>query len=161
MMHSRISILATAVMLVLSLLATTEPAVAAVEYNLWIPFTDDFDSCAGERVEVSGTQHLVGTTTEDGTGQLHFTFTRHTQGTGVGTMSGTDYLLIDSVAKVDLIGAVDGEQLVFTQKTQALFIRKGESAPRDDSIVHIFTHITMTPNGDIKASVEITSAACR
>jgi hypothetical protein len=148
-------------MLVLSLLSTTEPAAAAVEYNLWIPFTDDFDSCAGERVVVSGTQHLVGTTTDDGSGQLHFSFTRHTQGTGVGTVSGTDYLLIDSVAKVDLIGTDDGEQLVFTQMAQALFIRKGESAPHDDSIVHMFTHITMTANGDITASVEITSAACR
>jgi hypothetical protein len=125
------------------------------------PFTDDFDSCAGERVVVSGTQHLVGTTTDDGSGQLHFSFTRHTQGTGVGTVSGTDYLLIDSVAKVDLIGTDDGEQLVFTQMAQALFIRKGESAPHDDSIVHMFTHITMTANGDITASVEITSAACR
>ena len=158
-MHPRISVLAAAIMLVLSLFASAEPAVAAVQYNLWIPFTDDFDSCAGERVVVSGTQHLVGTTTRDGSGQEHFSFHRHTQGTG--TVSGTDYLLIDSVAKVDLIGIEDGDQRVFTQMSQALFIRKGESAPHDDSIVHMLTHITMTPDGAITASVEIISAACR
>jgi hypothetical protein len=160
-MNSRIPILAGAVMLVLSLLAPAVPAAAAVEYNLWIPFTDDFDSCAGERVVVTGTQHILGTTTDDGSGHVHFSFTRHTQGTGVGTVSGADYLLIDSVAKVDLIGTDDGEQLVFTQMSQALFIRKGESAPNDDSIVHMLTHITMTPNGEVRASVEITSAECR
>ena len=160
-MHHRIRILAAATMLVLGLLAFAEPAAAAVEYNLWIPFTDDFDSCAGERVVVSGTQHLVGTATVDGSGQSHFTFTRHTRGTGVGTVSGTDYLLVDSVTKVDLTGTNDGEQRVFTQMAQALFIRKGESAPGDDSVVHMFTHVTTTPSGDTAASVEITSAACR
>ena len=160
-MQSRIPILAAAIMLVLSLLAHTEPAAAVVEDNLWIPFTDDFDSCAGERVVVSGTQHLVRTTTKDGSGQEHFSFHRHTQGTGVGSVSGTDYLLIDSVAKVDLIGTDDGDQRVFTQMYQALFISKGESVPDDDSIVHMLTHITMTPDGVITASVEIISAVCR
>ncbi len=158
-MHSRIPVLAAAVMLVLSLFASAEPAVAAVQYNLWIPFTDDFDSCAGERVVVSGTQHLVGTATSDRSGQEHFSFHRHTQGTG--TVSGTDYPLIDNVAKIDLIGIEDGDQRVFTQMSQGLFIRKGESTPHDDSIVHMLTHITMTPNGAITASVEIISAACR
>ncbi len=158
-MHLRMPVIFIAV--VLLLLAPTEPAGAAVEDNLRIPFTDDFDSCAGERVVVSGTQHLVGTTTKDESGQEHFSFHRHTQGTGVGTVSGTDYLLIDSVAKVDLIGTDDGNQRVFTQMSQALFIRKGESAPHDDSIVHMFTHITMTPDGVITASVEIISAVCR
>uniref|UniRef100_UPI0025F84F1C hypothetical protein n=1 Tax=uncultured Arthrobacter sp. TaxID=114050 RepID=UPI0025F84F1C len=98
-------------------------------------------------------------TTRDGSGQEHFSFHRHTQGTG--TVSGTDYLLIDSVAKVDLIGIEDGDQRVFTQLSQGLFIRKGESTPHDDSIVHMLTHITMTPDGAITASVEIISAACR
>ena len=143
----------------LIVLVSHSPA-AAVEYNLWIPFVDDFDSCTGERVEVTGTQHIIGRSHEDGAGHLHFSFTRHTQGTGTGSISEADYVLIDSVSRSELDGiAVDGT-VVFVERFTALFIRQGEDVPSDDNLANFITRYTITPNGDVTASVEIADVIC-
>ena len=92
----------------LIVLVSHSPAAASVEYNLTISFVDDYDSCTGERVEVTGTQHIIGRSHTDGTGRQHFGFTRHTQGTGIGSESGANYLLIDSVSRSQLDGIQRG-----------------------------------------------------
>jgi hypothetical protein len=163
-MRTRIATVLSAVMLILSAFSLAQPAAAVTEdYNLWVPLADDFDSCGSEseRVFVTGTQHIVQRVTEDANGVLHISFTRHTQGTGIGTVSGDDYLLIDSVVRSQL--TVDPGEFgqVFTEGVQALFIHKGEDGSKDDSVVHIFTHTTVSPDGDITSTVEIKSAVCR
>jgi hypothetical protein len=57
-----------------------------------ISFTDDFDSCSGERITVDGIQHIVGRFTHDGSGKLHFGFSRNTSGKGIGQVTGDTYL---------------------------------------------------------------------
>lgn len=155
------SIVLSIILAGLTFLAASYPASAAVEYNQWIPFEDDFDSCTGEVVAVTGTQHIIGRTTEDATGKMHFSFTRHTQGTGVGTESGAEYLLIDSVHRSVIEGTEVEGATVYTEGFSALLIRKGESAPSDDSLVTLLTHYTITPDGMMTVSIEFGNATCR
>lgn len=149
----------------LGLVGVAAPAPAwassAVEYNLWVPFADDFDSCTGERVFVSGVQHIVGRSSVDGAGRLHFGFTRHTQGTGVGEVSGAEYLLIDSVTRAELLGNTENGATTFTEGSHSVFIRRGEGVPGDDLVVHMLTHYMIAANGELTADVEITDVDCR
>ncbi len=150
---------AVATVLMLAVFAPQAGASSAVEYNLQVAFTDEFDACAGERVLVSGVQHIVGRSVEDSDGKLHVGFTRHTQGTGVGELSGEEYLLIDSVARAELVGGTAGGATTFTQGYHSVFIRKGEGVPGDDLVVHMITHYTY--NGELTADIEIMEADCR
>src|SRR5215208_3485364 len=101
--QSWLSWLRSIVLLALALFSWAPmPVSAATEYNETIQFTDDFDSCSGERVVVTGTQHIVGHFTKDAAGKLHFSFTRNTKGTGIGQISGDKYILTDAVARTGL-----------------------------------------------------------
>jgi hypothetical protein len=150
-----------ALMLALPLIASSRPASAGSDVSIWIPFTDDFDSCTGEVVTLSGEQHLVGQTTQDGAGQMHFIFVRNMFGSGVGTVSGTRYVFRGAFTKVDLIGTTEGSTTIFTQISTETLLRQGESAPKDDAMIRMVTHITITPNGITTASTEILDAVCR
>ena len=133
---------------------------AAVEYNERIPLNDDFDGCSGERILINGIQHIVGRFTKDGTGRLHFGFTRNTQGTGIGQVSGDRYVLTDAVARTSL-EVVPGEVKTFTEQYHSLLIRQGEESSIDDTILHFLSKITINANGDVAATVEIQSVECR
>ncbi len=150
-----------AAVLTWAVLVPQAQASSAVEYNLQVPFTDEFDSCAGERVLVSGVQRIVGRSIEDSGGHFHFGFTRHTQGTGVGEVSGGKYLLIDSVARAELVSDAEGGATTFTEEYHSVFIRKGEGVPGDDLVARMFTHYTYNANGTLTADVEIIEADCR
>src|SRR5215207_9523462 len=115
----------TVVLLVLSSFSLTPtPVSAATEYNETIQFIDDFDSCSGERVLVTGIQHIFGRFTKDGAGRMHFSFTRYTKGTGVGQISGGEYLLTDAVTRGSLeFGS--GEVKTLTEQYSARLIHKG------------------------------------
>jgi hypothetical protein len=156
------ALLATIVLLVVSL--TIAPAATAApedeDKETWHAFTAEGHDACGEPVLVTGTQHVIERITEDGTGRLHISFTRHTQGTGIGTESGEEYLLIDSVVRSQHIISNDGETTVLTEGVQTLFIHKGESA-NDDLIVHLVTETTITPDGETTTVVRIKSVECR
>jgi hypothetical protein len=154
------TLLATIVLLVAS--STFAPsATAATEYNLWLPLADDVASCSGETVTVSGTQHIISRVTEDAQGQLHISFTRHTQGTGTGAVSGADYLIVDSVIRSEVtVNAQDGETSL-TEGVQLLLIRKGEATSGDDTILHLVTRWTITADGTMTPDVLIDSVECR
>ena len=133
---------------------------AATEYNQTLTFSDDFDSCSGERVLVTGTQHIVGRFTKDGAGRLHFGFTRNTRGTGVGQISGDKYILTDAVTRESL-EFVSGAVATLTQQYNSRLIRQGEEWSNDDTIVHFLSKITISADGNVTSLVEIQSVECR
>ena len=133
---------------------------AAVEYNEAIHFSDDFDSCSGERVLIHGTQYIVGRFTKDAAGRLHFGFTRNTRGSGIGQISGDTYILTDAVTRASL-ELVSGEVTTYNEQYSARLIRRGEEALNDDSFIHFLSKITITADGNVNTFVEIQSVACR
>ena len=139
---------------------TPLPASAAMEYNQRISFIDDFDACSGERVSIDGIQHIVGRVTKDATGKFHFGFTRNTKGTGVGQISGDEYILTDAVGQMDF-EFVPGQPRLLTQEYHSVFIHKGEAFSNDDTIIHFLSKLTVNANGEITTAIEIQNVECR
>jgi hypothetical protein len=139
---------------------TPTPVSAGVEYNERISFIDDFDACSGERVSIDGVQHIVGRFTTDGKGTLHFGFTRNTIGTGIGQVSGDQYILTDAVARSSL-EIVPGQPQTFLEQYHSRFIRRGEAFSDDDTLIHFLSKISVNANGEITAAVEIQSVECK
>ena len=133
---------------------------AATEYNETIQFSDDFDSCSGERVLINGSQHIMGRFTKDAAGKLHFSFTRHTQGKGIGQISGDDYILTDSVTRTSL-EFVSGAVPVLVEQYNSRLLRLGENESSDDTIIHFLSKFTVDANGEMTIVTEIQSVECR
>jgi len=93
-----------------------------------IPFTDDFDSCTGHVVPLTGGQHLISQTTQDGTGQMRFVFVRLVQ--AVRRVSGTPYVLRRASTRVDLAGTTRGSTTIFTQISTETILRQGRNQRR-------------------------------
>ena len=146
--------------LLLAIAARTSTASAAMEFNERVILDDDFDGCSGERIRVQGVQHIVGHLTTDSAGRQHFGFTRNTQGMGVGQSSGGIYIFTDSISRTSF-EAAPGEFKTFTQQYQTQLIRRGEDASPDDAILHMLTHITLSPDGNITTMVELLRVECR
>ena len=146
----------------LSLIGWARPASvsAATEYNEIIQFSDDFDSCSGERVLINGSQHIIGRFTKDAAGRLHFSFTRHTQGKGIGQSSGDDYILTDSVTRTNL-EFVSSEVPILTEQYNSRLLRLGEEGASDDTIIHFLSKVTIDANGEMTTLIEIQSVECR
>src|SRR4026207_227348 len=94
---------------------TPTPANAAIECREEIPFVDDFDACSGERVSIDGLQTIFGRSTIDKNGRLHFGFTRHTKGAGIGQISGDEYILTDAYTRASL-ELISGEVKTLTEQ---------------------------------------------
>jgi len=139
---------------------TPTPVNAAVEYNEKISFIDDFDSCSGERVSIDGVQHIVGRFTKDATGKFHFGFTRNTKGTGIGQISGDNYILTDAVGRTDL-EFLPGQPQILIEEYQSVFIHKGEAFSNDDTIIHFLSKLTIKANGEVTTTISIQSVECR
>ena len=138
---------------------TPLPVHAAMEYNEKISFIDEFDACSGERVSIAGIQHIVGRVTKDAAGKFHFGFTRNTKGTGVGQVSGDEYLLIDAVSQKD-IEFVPGQPRILTQEYHSVFIHKGEAFTNDDTNIHFLSKLIINANGEVTTTIEIQSVEC-
>ena len=139
---------------------TPTPVRAAVEYNEKISFVDDFDACSGERVSIDGVQHIVGRLTKDAAGKFHFGFTRNTKGTGVGQISGDEYLLTDAVSQMDF-EFVPGQPRIVTQEYHSVFIHKGEAFSNDDTIIHFLSKLIINANGEVTTSTKIQNVECQ
>lgn len=146
--------------LLATLLSPASTARAALEYNLRVPLSDEFDTCAGERVLINGVQHIVGRFTTDAAGRQHFGFTRNTYGIGTGQTSGAPYRLIDSVSRSSLEVPTTGV-ITYSEGYQSRLLRQGEGAPNDDTMLHFLAHITINANGEVTAAVEIQDVVCR
>jgi len=139
---------------------TPIPASAAVEYNEKISFIDDFDACSGERVSIAGTQHIVGRLTKDAAGKFHFGFTRNTKGTGVGQISGDEYILTDAVSRIDFEFVPD-QPRILTQEYHSVFVHKGEAFSNDDTIIHFLSKLMINANGEVTTTTDIQSVECQ
>ena len=144
------------------LIGWTQPASvsAATEYNEKISFTDDFDGCLGERITVDGIQHIIGRFTKDGSGKLHFGFSRNTSGKGIGQVTGDTYLLQDTVSRT-VLEITPGEPRVYTEGYRAILMHHGEDLPNDDTLIHFLTKITVNANGEVTTAIEIQNVECR
>jgi hypothetical protein len=139
---------------------TPVPVSAAVEYNEKISFTDDFDACSSERVSIDGVQHIVGRFTKDAAGKFHFGFTRNTKGTGVGQISGDEYILTDAVSQMDF-EFVPGQPHILTQQYHSVCIHRGEAFSNDDTIIHFLSKLIIDANGEVSTTTEIQSVECQ
>jgi len=139
---------------------TPVPVSAAVEYNEKISFTDDFDACSGERVSIDGIQHIVGHITKDTHGKFHYVFTRNTKGTGVGQISGDEYILTDAVVQRDF-EFVPGQPRILTQEYHSVFIHKGEAFSNDDTIIHFLSKLIINAKGEVTTTTDIQSVECQ
>ena len=139
---------------------TPTPVNAAVEYNEKISFVDDFDACSGERVSIDGVQHIVGRFTKDATGKFHFGFTRNTKGTGIGQISGDQYILTDAVGRTD-VEFLPGQPQILIEEYHSVFIHKGEAFSNDDTIIHFLSKLTVNSNGKVTTGIEIQNVECR
>jgi len=133
---------------------------AATEYNEKIIFTDDFDACSGERVTVSGVQHIVGHVTRDAKGRFHYVFTRNTKGTGIGQATGDRYILIDTVAQLNL-EVLPGQTQTLSQEYHSVLLHQGEGLPGDDTAIHFLSKLTLDVNGAVTTLIEVQSVECR
>ena len=139
---------------------TPAPVRAAAEYNLKIPFTDDFDACSGERVTIDGIQHVAERITQDAHGKFHYIFTRNTRGTGVGQISGDQYILRDTFTRTD-IEFVPGQPRILKEEYHSVFMRKGEVTSNDDTIIHFLSKLTINENGEVTMEIAIQSVECQ
>ena len=139
---------------------TPTPANAAIEYREEIPFVDDFDACSGERVSIDGIQTIIGRFTTDATGRLHFGFTRHMKGTGIGQISGDEYVLTDAYTRASL-ELTSSEVKTYTEQFNSRLIRRGERSLNDDTIIHFLSKLTANANGEVTMDIAIQSVECR
>ena len=156
----RSAILALLVVLALYSLARPVKVLAALEYNQRIELNDDFDSCTGETIRITGTQHIVGRITTDAAGRQHFGFTRSVHGTGVGLSSGARYVLTDAVTRASL-EMPEGDPITYMEQYHTHLIRQGEAVADDDLILHFLSKFTVNANGELTASVELLRVVCR
>ena len=150
------------VLMLLAILGSFHPIAvsAATEYNEKISFTDDFDACSGERIAVNGVQHIVGHITKDARGRFHYVFTRNTKGTGIGQTTGDRYILIDTVAQLNL-EVLPGQTQTLSQNYHSVIIQLGEKLPHDDTIIHFLSKLTIDANGDVTTWIEVQNVECR
>lgn len=141
-------------------LRQTNLAAAGLEYNERISFTDDFDTCLGERVAITGVQHVVGQFTQDSNGRLHFGFKRNTRGTGIGQVTGNKYLLTDTVSITEF-EVTPGEPKIFMQRYTEHLMRVSGNTPNDDAMLHFLTKITVDANGNVSSSIERERFECK
>ena len=158
--RTRLGLAVTAVAVILFSLLVPGPAGAAIEYHLTVPFVDDFDSCTGERVVVSGTARAVGTITQDSAGKLHFANTATIQGQGVGTVSGVRYVLIGTQTTGETVGTATGTATEFALRWSSLLLRQGNAAG-DDVMAHLLFHVTQSATGQVTATIDNFTAVCR
>jgi len=152
----------TKVLMLLAILGSFHSTAvsAATEYNEKIVFTDDFDACSGERVTVSGVQHIVGHVTKDNAGRFHYVFTRNTKGTGIGQATGDRYILIDTVAQLNL-EVLPGQTQTLSQEYHSVLLHQGEGLPGDDTVIHFLSKLTIDMNGDVTTLIEVQDVECR
>ena len=153
------ALLATLALIILSFASAS--AAPTAEKNYRVSFTDDFDSCSGERVVVTGEQHIVEQATVDGAGQTHIVFHRNTFGTGVGAVSGAEYQMFDTVNLGERVESVQGGTTIYTQFYETAIVRKGETGTGDDSYVRMMTRITIAPDETQTVEIEFLSVTCR
>jgi hypothetical protein len=111
-------------------------------------------SCSPELVDITGNVHVVQHTTQNGQG-LRQMVHLNADGIGVGQVSGDHYVFSQSSNQV--FNRHDSAALEFTNTETIHVIRSGPGA---DFRLHAVTHVTITPDGTITATVEKLERGC-
>lgn len=161
-MRTTLSALLTALVLLVLSIALPSSAAPVKEDDNWFVLKDDFDTCTGETILVTGGQHVFEQIVKEEGDQQHLILHRNTFGTGTSAVTGDEFVLQDTVTKVDLIGTTEGDTTVFVQFSELVFIRKGEATHQDDTHILMLTRYTITPDGTLTADFELESpTSCR
>lgn len=129
--------------------AITASASPATSNTLPLHFIRS-NECTGETVEITGTIHLVSQMRADGSVVGHFNYQRVT---GIGLTSGTTYR-VTAVDQVHLSPPFPSS-LHSVQRFRMIATAGGP-----DLLVNALTHITVTPNGDVTASIAELTTSC-
>ena len=130
-------------------------SAAPMKHDQRLPLNDDFDACQ-EQVLVTGTQHIVMRVSADG-GQV--VFTRNSQGTGTGDLSGARYQFSDHVTYVTR-GVTEGGTTTFTQVVSTRLVRQGEPSGEDDLLVTWVLRGTIGADGFVTYTIQKQDAIC-
>jgi len=115
-------------------------------------FNDPFETiitnpCNGESALVVGRIFFEHTATQDSSGGLHSTFHTHIMGSGPGDQ-GNHYVFVDHT----VFSANDPSSGV-TEQTASLMIDIIGKGQTTDYKLHVLVHVTITPAGEMTASV--------
>jgi hypothetical protein len=123
------------------------------------PFSGTFFTCVnggqqGELVEVTGVARSVTHVTIDDRGGFHFTRHGTLTASGTGVDSGTQYQL-------NGIGMSQNNGMVGTENTFVDYFRIIGPGPLNNLLIHHNFHLTVTPDGEVTASVNHFTFECR
>lgn len=148
-------------LLVLAFLVPAPSAAQVPERDQWVTVTDGFDSCSGETVIVTIDQHILEQVMVDHSGQQHVVSHRNVHGTGIGTVSGATYLLIDAYSISGRTETVIDGTTVSTQVYEMVFVRLGEATANDDTFARWIIRIMTAPDGTQTTETILDAYACR
>jgi hypothetical protein len=150
--------LLAAVMLVGFVLSPVYGQATTTTETLSEPFTATFFSCAngqqGELVQVSGTVYSVIHTTLDDRGGFHLIRHGNLVASGTGIESGTQY-------QITAISNSQNNGRVGAENTFVDYFRIIGQGPLNNLLVHHNFHVTVTPDGEVTASVNHFTSECR
>jgi hypothetical protein len=147
-----------AALLALALAVVPATASAAVVQNVRMPLNITVASpCNGDVIAVTGTIHLLASSTSDGSGGFHVSFMDNVSGiTGVGSLSGATY---HGVGGDWFSGNARPPFPVEFTQTDVFGLISAGSAP--NFIMTDTLHITVNADGTLTANVARLSIACR
>ena len=125
-----------------------------------ITFVDDFDTCTGETISMTGTQQLVNRVTVDSAGVAHYGFHRTTHAVGFSSVDGSKYTLHDVVNRTD-VEFTPGQPRRLTEFYVSTLRLQGNNTSLDDSYIYMRSTTEWDAAGNIVSAVEIERVACR
>ncbi len=142
---------------VATVLALPVLAIAAVTFNGIVPFSaTGTNPCNGESVDLSGTNHMVISSTTDNSGGVHDGFQLNMHVTGTGKTTGANYVADE---QEHFSGTFDsGVTVTETEPISFTMISQG-SAP--NYIIHALAHITINPDGTTTSYIDTYTSECR
>jgi hypothetical protein len=151
-------------LLTLALLAKPTHAQAHTEsFNEWVPVSTVIQGeCLSEDISLEGSNHVVGTTTQDAGGNSHVQGHTNLVVEGVGITSGDVYVVREVNNMNGNLHDFEGDQApaTFTQPYTLHAIRKGPDTPEDDFVVRFLSRTTVNANGEVTSSVEEARVEC-
>jgi hypothetical protein len=142
------------------LVGTVAPAQARA-VSLRVPISGVVPNPCGQPVTVSGTIHVVGHTTEDQAGGVHFASHINAQRVQGVDASGNRYVVHNVINDRYSLNAAKGAATTDTFTRAAHIIRRGEDAEDDDFLLHMTLHVTINADGEVTAEVVETRIECK
>ncbi len=136
-----------------------QQAVAAnvVNYTVHVPASIATSPCVpGDVLNLSGDIHIVITTTADGSGGYHVTNQLNSNFTGVGLVTGINYVSNENKSDDSYVGAPF--PAILTHTYDWLLVSQSNTS---NYVMHMTMHETINSNGVPTATVDNFSAECQ